>query len=513
MRIVVVEDEVKTRQGIIRLIQKISKHEVVGEAENGLIGLEIITELKPDLVIVDVKMPKMNGLEMLAELKNMGIRHKNIILSGFTDFEYAQKAIKVGVNEYLLKPIEVDDLKKTLDNIEIELMAEKELQLKKIQGLETVDYLFQNLIFGNINNETDLLNRLKNEHSIDNEQAFIAISVYMPQSNDIERDEVRRSIVESIQRFEEIKYYDIELSVLNEIVFLVHSSESDHILERHFQKEIFKAIRQKYEGNMIIGWIGFTGIEHFRESLQTIRKEFKWSIVLGEDVLICYPNTLKTSTKLMQYPVEIENNIKSAVFKGDIQLIQEQAERFMLWCQRDKYQPTYVIEAFTRFSSALINALKEFDQSLYEELYQNETLKSIMDAITWNELKGIVQEIVEKITARRKNGDQIYGMIIKKALGQIEERYREGISLEEVASKLGITPEYLSSQFNREVGRNFTAYVKEFRIRKAKELLMTKNLKTYEVADLVGYNDPKYFCRVFKEITGLSPGYFQKSNQ
>ncbi|WP_248927546.1 response regulator transcription factor [Paenibacillus hamazuiensis] len=249
MRIVVVEDEEKTRQGIVRLLGKLSgAYRVVGECENGLDGEIVIRQELPDLVITDIRMPMMSGIDMLERLKLCGTIPRTIILSGYSEFEYARKALQIGsVIEYLLKPITVGDLKDAL------LKAEQDLTGRP---------------------EPDL-----------------------PQD-------------------------------------------------------------------------------------QT-----------GTDSGQCH---------------------------------------------------------------------------------------------------------------------QSCSLVIHKSLKIIREQYQSGITLEELAHSCGITPEYLSSLFQKELGVSFTACLKEMRIKKAKQLLVGTRLKAFEVAERVGYPDAKYFSRVFKESTGLTPGEFQK---
>lgn len=114
--IVIVEDEIFSRQGLKKLISKISSEfVVVGEAENGYEGIKIIQDFEPDIVITDIIMPKINGIEMIKKLQEMGIKSTFVILSGYTEFEYARTAIKLGVSEYLLKPIMVSDLSSLLN--------------------------------------------------------------------------------------------------------------------------------------------------------------------------------------------------------------------------------------------------------------------------------------------------------------------------------------------------------------------------------------------------------------
>ena len=124
-RIVVVEDEVKIREGIARLIESQTGHVVLGEAVDGREGLEMILRFKPDLVITDIRMPNMDGLEMAKRLYEQKLPLHVVILSGYSEFEYAQKAIRYGVDEYLLKPLDIDDIKNMLDKVEKKIQTEQ----------------------------------------------------------------------------------------------------------------------------------------------------------------------------------------------------------------------------------------------------------------------------------------------------------------------------------------------------------------------------------------------------
>jgi two-component system, response regulator YesN len=277
MKIVIVEDEFKTRKGIINLIKKINpKYEIIGEAANGIEATKIITEKNPDLVITDIRMPEMNGLEMLEDFKKNGSKFRTVILTGYSEFEYAKQALKLGVSEYLLKPVIVEDVKKMLLNIQLLIENEK----KKV--------------------------------------------------------------------FEDKKIITIENAVKN---------------------------------------------------IQQVHKENQ------------------------------ENSF---------------------------------------------NNLSEHIESFYDE---NNKIKSAA---------------------------------VRNVLNVVKKHFKENITLEEIADKIHLTPEYLSSLFYKEVGINYSTYIKEFRINKAKELLTKTDLKVYEIAENVGYPDPKYFCRVFKEVTGFSTGEFHK---
>lgn len=512
MRIVVVEDEYRIRNGVVKLISKINPaYEVVGEAENGLIGIDIIELHKPDLVIVDIKMPEMDGIEMLMQLRKRGIYHKTVILSGYSDFEYAQKAIKIGVCEYLLKPITANDLEQTLKNVEKEINMEKMLKINQPQILNSLEHIFQNLVLSNNDQTNEIYKYLYEKYGIDSNGEFAVVTIYVGADTDNIKNKVGKIITGLLHDFHEARYFIFELVLHHELVILVYRCNDFLVLEKYFQNVIIKEINREGISGVVFGWVQFNGLVNLKRSLHMLRKELRWSIVLGDDVLISFPKTQNINTKLIQYPINIELVAKASVCCFNIVKLNRLFEEFLSWWHKDLYQPTGVIDSFVRFASSIITVIKEIDYDLYKKIDQNEILQGIMNSITWNELRNALFGIVKKISINKQNNMPIVNLLVKKVLSMVEEFYRDGITLEQIAARLNITPEYLGSLFNKEVGVNFSTYIKEFRIKKAKELLISKELKTYEVADKVGYPDPKYFCRVFKEVTGFTPGEYQKN--
>jgi two-component system response regulator YesN len=131
-------------------------------------------------------------------------------------------------------------------------------------------------------------------------------------------------------------------------------------------------------------------------------------------------------------------------------------------------------------------------------------LNKIIISNTWHELKTVFIELINKIIAFGQRNSQVNNLIVKKCLKIIDDHYKD-ITLTKIAAMLHITPEYVSTVFNRELDINFIIYIKKYRLNKAKELLVSTNLKTYEIAEKVGFHDPKYFSKIFKDLTGFSP--------
>ena len=164
MRIVIVEDEVRIREGFFKLLGKLGdEYEIVGEAENGRAGLEICRAKKPDLVITDVQMPEMDGLQMLQAISDEGLDIKAIVLSAYSEFEYARTAMKLGVTEYLLKPLNISDFSTALENIRHQMEEDKR---KKPATVGTLDQVMRDIIGGRMSADDEAFNYLKKKWAV-----------------------------------------------------------------------------------------------------------------------------------------------------------------------------------------------------------------------------------------------------------------------------------------------------------------------------------------------------------
>ena len=234
----------------------------------------------------------------------------------------------------------------------------------------------------------------------------------------------------------------------------------------------------------------------------------EWNISLGDEVMITYPEITELHTVPCIYPLDIENQMRLSVCARDKEKIQKNIKDFCAYFKNGSlYLPREIKECYVRFFWAFINIGKETGILNYKELEQQKLLEQIMGAKTSYELYQ-VGEFLELRLAQIQ--EEITHLTVKRAQNLIQEFYQNGITLEEISAKLGITPEYLGTKFHQEMGMTFSAYMKKVRITKAKELLIGTSLKLYEIAEKVGYSDPKYFSRVFKETTGMLPAEYRK---
>lgn len=514
MRIVIVEDEIRIREGMIRLISKINQeHVIVGEADNGREGMRQIEAVMPDLIITDIKMPDMDGLEMLTRLKEKHISIKAIVLSAYSEFSYAQQAIKVGVSEYLLKPISVASLTQALENIEIQLEQEKKYKKEHLDVLQSLESVFSGIILGGTMVDKELNDFLDRGYQLKPDSDFVLIPVYLGSKYEDNRQKMIKELHAVLRSREGLEYRILEIPQNKILLLILFAFTEERELERWFQNRVLIQLMRGENCRACFGWIAFKGISLMKESLYILFKNMDWNIILGDDVIVSYPKVTQIQTVPLSYPIDLESQTRVALCSFDSKKVETSAQNFCRYFKSGKlYSPKEIKESFVRYLWSVINVIKEIDFAQYKNIEQQEYLKNIMTATTFPELEQTLHDVL-LLLPLDKTGETSVNLTVQRAQSLVHEFYNQGITLDEIAMKLKITPEYLGTQFHKEMGVTFSAYMKNYRIKKAKELLIGTNLKLYDIADKVGYSDSKYFSQVFKECTGQLPTEYRKTNK
>jgi two-component system response regulator YesN len=277
-------------------------------------------------------------------------------------------------------------------------------------------------------------------------------------------------------------------------------------LERWMQQQILQRSPKK----MAAGWIEVDDLNALGEGFSLLYPYLDWNISMDNKVLICYPQIKNVQTASCNYPIDLEMQMRTAICSDDQAREQEVMKEFHdSFCDGKIYAPKEIKESYVRFLWNIIAIAKEVGKVQVSQINQQELLSRIMNAKLREELTEASSLVLEKLTSTQDT-DTTH-LTVKRMKSMIHEFYQTGIMLDEISRKLDMTPEYLGTLFHRETGTTFSNYVKNYRISKAKELLVGTNLKLYEVAEKVGYSDPKYFSRVFKEITGQLPVEYRRN--
>jgi two-component system, response regulator YesN len=512
MKIVIVEDEPRIREGLAKIIRKISSdYDIVGEAEDGLEGIRIITEKVPDLVITDVRMPDLDGLEMLYQLGESAVKVKAIVLSAYSEFSYACQAIKLGVSEYLLKPIKVGDLTRSLKNIEDQITAERlSRRQEKELSLEGVLY---SIILGGTVVDADLRSTLSRDYRVDAESHCALLTLYLGSGYELDVMRIITRIKIAMTNVSGFEYRVFELPRLSRLMLVAFNIADVESTRNWFDVYFMPRIKEAGPKERCVGWGCFRDFAELKSVMQQVDSCLDWNIVLGGEAMLVWPDVNRTPVVPLSYPIMIESQVRSALCTFERDRYESGIREFMRYMHTDKvYSPKEIKNAFIRFFWSVFNTAREIEYEKYEALEQQDILERITFAVTWTELEGTAS-ILFQLFPRKEGATPGDGSVVRRAKNVVQEFYSQGISLNEVALKISVTSEYLSAQFHRETGTTFSTFIRDYRIQKAKELLIGTNLKLYSIGEQVGYGDSKYFCRVFKEVTGLSPSEYRKANR
>ncbi len=501
-RVLIVEDEIRIREGLGKLLSRTGgAYEVVMEAGNGEEGLKAILELHPDIVITDIRMEDMDGLEMLEQMVKAGIHTKAIVLSAYSEFEYARSAMKLGVTEYLLKPIAYNELMQSLENVSFQIEKERR---EKPEQIGTPEQIFFSVLSGNLTMDDQVEKYLEERYQIDSHEPISLLCAY--HGDNTSSEEVRRYFRHVFSSYENLDCFYPDLVYRNTVTVVLKGYRDLKDLERWVQQQILRRSPQR----MAVGWIEVDDLNMLGEGFSLLYPYLDWNISMDQKVLICYPQIRNVQTAPCNYPIDLETQMKASICADDQTKEQTLMKAFHeSFCDGKIYAPKEIKESYVRFLWNMIAIAKEVGKAQVSQINQQELLNRIMNAKLRDELTDASSLVLEKLI-RTEDTDTTH-LTVKRMKSMIHEFYRTGIMLDEISRKLDMTPEYLGTLFHRETGTTFSNYVKNYRISKAKELLVGTNLKLYEVAEKVGYSDPKYFSRIFKEITGQLPTEYRRS--
>jgi two-component system, response regulator YesN len=513
MKILIVEDEVNAREGLADLLEKLSSEYIVcGKATDGEQGVLLADEIKPDLIIADIEMPKLNGLEMIERIKKTGEEPLFLILSGYSDFKYAQTGIKLGVVEYLLKPITYSNLKKVM----LEMSDRLNIKKTKAAAIEKdmpKEEILKEILYNRGKISEDAYKSM--ERAVKQREGMFLINFYLREKY---RDKDQLFIKELIDFMD---YYKIKT------FFYSNIKEYNYITAFISTPIEFVEIIKMLKYNLLFslkrnGLIGISGsiiklneLGEVKNSLEKLKTLSCWAIVLENKEIIYFELIEKLKVNKCIYPREIEAEALQAIKNNDYTKLTDINKKLVLYLKRDIYDPLEIIEVCGNYVFSILKLvafLKGYNNNFYNEFKNEVNLDHIKSCCTMEEVEEHLYNFTENIFKRGDDLGTMNSLPVSKTLNYIKENYVDRISLEEIATKMNITPGYLSHLFTKEIGKSFSDYLKEYRVDKAKKLLLNGKMKIYEIAEKVGYSDPKYFCKIFKEVTGILPKEYMKFN-
>ncbi|MGL4912494.1 MAG: response regulator [Romboutsia sp.] len=464
---------------------------IVGSANNGEDGYNEIINKKVDLVITDIMMPKMTGLELISKLKEHDYHLDFIVLSAFQEFKYAKKAINIGAVDYLLKPIDTDELSRNLkiiynklkekDSINLDNnIIKNDLLLKLVQeknntnikiklrefGVEITNNKISVAIIEIQNTNNDIGNILKEINKDYNfkyciESKSRAILIIEEESKDL-----------IINRLTNIKNQIANMS--NDIVYISLGNEVEEVNNLHISYENAKQISEYKIVCSDVSWI----------------KEYK-----------------DYSNKKVMY-IQFEE-LKKMLMNKDFSKTSSYVNDMLRELKEDEELSPKQIKM--KALEVFLNVYNYFNESKLTKGL-NVYLENVINNNTVSEIELELVNMIKYMQSKLEQTEESISPVILKLLQHIEESYKYDLNLKEISDNLNINSIYLGQLFQKETGVLFSDYINNFRINKAKDLLVNTSLKASEIGDLVGYANKNYFYRKFKNIVGITPSEWRKIN-
>ncbi|MHB8063316.1 MAG: response regulator transcription factor [Ruminiclostridium sp.] len=528
-RVLVVEDELLTRKGIISKIQWDRLGiDVIDEATDGEEALCKIRSNKPDLIITDIRMPELDGLSLIKRTLEEGYNIKFIIISAYSEFDYAKNAMSYGVKNYLVKPIDPQEFEKNLKKVleEIENESEKSTQLTSYKQQVIMkqdirrDMILSNLLL-NVNGEHLPDNIFRDNKVVFKNTSFsVAVLVLniteLLEENEEQILEDSRGIIKNIvQQYNDVIFFK-NFNLTNEYILLFNVKEKDdtHYLEELVVKRILSELSRIPEIQTA------AGISLVVQSVGNISKAYnQGKSAVSESILRGYCKIFRFSDFINEGLVvkEIENS-KRILFS---------------YIQNGKKDAavSYIRHIFTGENQQFLNhihlkilctdVLIELEKLMRKnnlDMEQIVTGKHIFvnDVLGTGSTKQMMQSlleiIVQVIDNLHKDKKKTSKDIIMEVVDYINSNFKEDITLKKISSMYYINPNYFCTLFRDFTGESFHIYINRIRLENAKHFLKTSDLTVNEVAEMVGF-EPKYFCKVFKREIKMTPKeYMQKKS-
>ncbi len=481
--VLIVEDEKLIRQGIKTMIQRSGVPvEVIIECNNGEMALEVIREQKVDVMFTDIRMPKMDGIELVKQMQSCEHVPLTVAISGYDDFSYAVEMLRSGVREYLLKPVERGKITEILQKFNNEIEEEQEkYNEKKRLGYQQIKHLM--LLTNTTEEEIQTL-----ERQYENELYAGGYVVCC------------QNVKKRMNLQEENYIYLADMEGCD--VFVVPEEKLDLLLENE----------------LINGYIGVSGIYH---GLRELRTAYLESVLLRKEAFCRNKKEMRTESGREHIPEglvqEAGKQVTEAAKLQRVQLIgtDRREDVARVW-----HQFFYEVKngriGIAQYEACMMEFFRDVAKTYRNVIDEEEGLKEVMDLfaedcidIYEEKLMQFIFGLQEKINSQldmNRNSHKI-----QQAVEYIEQNYAKDLNMAVVSNHISMNYSLFSYSFKQYTGSNFVNYLKDIRMREARRLLAETDMRIIEISQRVGYDNEKHFMKIFKASCGVSPSEYRKN--
>lgn len=495
-KVMLVDDEKLITQGLLNLIEweKLNL-EVIETAQNGEEAFEKFKENPVNIVITDINMPKMNGLDLIKGIKSIDDNVNFIILSGYDEFAYAKKAIAYGVESYILKPINEEELEESL----IKIVHSIKLKKKSRKNILDKNRILIEFINGKINEEE--IYKIKDDINLGlNEKYYTVASIMISKKCEDGKYINIEDIIEenTLGNHEVIHKFDGQTILVNswndgcskEEIIGYYNRIKDKLIES-LSADIFISIGDKVDS-----------IDKLKDSYKVAYNLKKYMLTEGTNICLDKDKISNTKECKMNFVSEIDKLNKLIIEKDTNKTKGYLTEIF----DNTNLTPKNIYDLSIKIIILIDKISEEFKlDKKYVRDSLSSTIVELCNESTRDSVKAfIISEAEELINAMYSNTIK-YSPVVQQIINNINDRYYEELSLKTLAQQYNINSSYLGRIFSKEVGISFSEYLNKTKNIKAKDLILETNMKINDIAKAIGYTDTSYFYRKFKKYYGVCP--------
>ncbi|MBO1004768.1 response regulator [Pseudogracilibacillus auburnensis] len=508
LKLVIVDDDKIARKGLKQFIEwDMLGYKVVRTLPSAEEALEYLKENSVDVVLTDIVMDEKNGIDLVREASGTNEKLKFILLSGHGEFHYAKEAMKLGVFDYLTKPVNFDELHTTF------LKLKDAIQQEKLNILNNEKYrsarigqLFNNLVsngYGTQTVETEEMTFLFQN------KAYRIFRVYI---NPLSETQFGKDVLEE-------DFYSLLRGYPNSYLFNNRLSEYALFVSEEYVLDVFSKMnlliekaKKEYNLSLSVG-IGkeYSSISSVAHSYREAGEALAYRYFLKDNSIIDY-NMIENQKSNVHMPVEFKEKIVSYIMNEDIEGLKSYMKGLI------DINFSVISEDMSIFHSIClegIRIIKEFLESrspfdLFATKDEVHFMYKIMNKKSLEELVSYMNAFIDELyDSLRRMKNHSNNILVDNVRNYIDDHYGEALSLQTLGDEVYVHPTYLSTLFKQKTGENVLQYITKVRIEKAKVLLRDLSLRVYDVSNMVGYESPKHFTKVFKAFTGITPTEFR----
>ncbi|MFC9711898.1 response regulator [Paenibacillus sp. NPDC056933] len=499
-KVFIVDDEPFIIEGLYDILDWSSfEMEIVSHAGNGQAALNALSSQPVDILITDISMPIMNGLDLIREARRLQPDIKVIILSGFNEFEYLKEGMQLGIENYLLKPINVEELESTLRNTTAKLDHALSPQTDDAYGVQILkDNILHRWLTGQIAPREFEERALFMNLSLD--APDVAVAILRAKGEEFGMFERVESMLKGKSYLN--VFHDIDGDIV--IVANVHAGEDEEQKFMDCLQLLSTALSETHPAVVIGAGSMMKGLHNAPASYQEAKKALQYVMIYPDLKVIDHAILEKGGDSTSSFSIDWKEYAK-LILSRNSEMLTERI-RADLEQRRDGVTPAELqniaLEVVIRFKMEL-EGIKHTDESA---IFQ-QGLRLVLDSGTFDELVQALQQVgtetIQSLLQDLKNP------IVNQVLQHIDKHYAEELSLKLLGAHYHLHPVYLGQLFHKETGETFAEYINKYRIERAKEQLRNSNLKVHEIARNVGYWETGYFYKQFRKYVGISPTDFK----